>query len=171
MVTKAKAPAIQLQMTVEQEIEKIRKESEEKIKELQKKLVWEQRFKLVFDKYVKENHETFAKHVTGHKVDTDFIYDMNEYLESYDFKVEYNSASFDNDFHNSTYNDNIVAICDLSDYPTYVVLAVKDLSNYQSGGYIRINCNYSSYNNTEFSHWHFVRMLQVTCQTFKNYSI
>ena len=63
--------------------------------------------------------------------------------------------------------DSLVDSYDLSEYPVYTVFAVYEGTEVK--GYIRISCNYSSYNGNEYSNWSFVKPTEITCKVFSAY--
>ena len=167
MVTKdkPKGPIVFKQLTPEEQIAEIRKEAALKIKELEGQLPWEKRFTIAFDNYVKKFARAVAKNIKGDRVHDDFIIDTNNYLVKSNFKVKYESASFDSDIYNKSEIDRD---CALIEYPVYVVLGVQDTEK-QTLGYIQINCNYSPYNGNKYSSWFFVKPKQITCTVYNAY--
>lgn len=163
---KAKGPVVFKELTPEEQIAAIRKEAAERIKELEKQLPWEKRFANAFNQYTKNNGRTIANCIRGYKPDDyEFENVVNKYLNEHNFKLVYKSASFDNDIYNQSPNN--ISDYDLSEYPVYAVYEVRD--SQQTFGYIKINCNYSSYNGNEYSGWVFVKPQQITCTIYNVY--
>ena len=156
-----------VELTVEEQIAKIQKEAQDKIKELRNSLSWNERFKTAFNEYVKHNSGSISENLEGHKPEYGIERDINIALADVNLKVSYDSSTFDNDLYNQGQMDNLVDSYDLSEYPVYTVFAVSEGSEVK--GYVRINCNYSSYNGNEYSTWHFVKPTEITCKVFSAY--
>lgn len=156
-----------VELSVEEQIAKIQKEAQEKIKELRNSLSWNERFKTAFNEYVKHNSPDIADYLQGHKPENGIERDINIALADVNLKVSYDSSTFDNDLHNQGQMDNLVDSYELSEYPVYTVFAVSEGSEVK--GYVRINCRYSSYNGNEYSAWHFVKPTEITCKIFSAY--
>lgn len=155
------------ELTVEQQIAQIEKEAQQKIKELRNKLTWQQRFKPVFDKFLTVNFSSICQSLDGHDPTNSGIEnDINCFLSDVNLKVTYECATFDDDFYNKT--QVTVEDFDLSEYPVYTVFAVHDLQD-NLQGYIKVTCNYSSYNGNEYNSWSFVTPEIVTCRMFVAY--
>lgn len=155
------------QLTVEEQIAKIQKEAQDKIKELRNSLAWNERFKTAFNEYLKYSSEDIARSLQGHKPEYGIERDINVALADVNLKVSYDSSTFDNDLYNQGQMDNLVDSYDLSEYPVYTVFAVSEGSEVK--GYVRINCHYSSYNGNEYGAWHFVKPTEITCKVFSAY--
>lgn len=155
------------QLTVEEQIAKIQKEAQEKIKELRNSLAWHERFKTAFNEYLKYNSNDIASSLQGHKPEYSIERDINIVLADVNLQVSYDSATFDNDLYNQGKMDSLVDSYDLSEYPVYTVFAVYEGTEVK--GYIRISCNYSSYNGNEYSNWSFVKPTEITCKVFSAY--
>ena len=155
------------QLTVEEQIIKIQKEAQEKIKELRNSLVWNERFKTAFNEYLKYSSGDIARSLQGHKPEYGIERDINVALGDVNLKVSYDSSTFDNDLYNQGKLDNLVDSYDLSEYPVYTVFAVYEGTELK--GYIRIDCHYSSYNGNEYSNWTFVKPTEITCNVFSAY--
>lgn len=154
------------ELTIEEQIAEVRREAERKVKELQKELPWEKRFSLAFNQYSKNKSRIISQCINGAKPnDFEFEDTANSYLKDSDFKLTYESATFDNDLYNKT---DLNTDYDLSEYPVYAVYAVKDLKN-ELKGYIQLNCLYSSYNGNEYNSWHFVKAQEITCKIYTMY--
>lgn len=155
------------ELTVEEQIAKIQKEAQDKIKELRNSLVWNERFKTAFNEYLKHSSQDIANYLQGHKPEFGIERDINIALADVNLKVSYDSATFDNDLYNQGKMDSLVDSYDLSEYPVYTVFAVYEGTELK--GYIRISCNYSSYNGNEYSNWSFVKPTEITCKVFSAY--
>ena len=154
-----------VELTVEEQIAQIRKEAEDKIKVLKTSLAWNKRFTEAFNKYIKDNRHVITKDLNGYKPDIDAESKINSYLNDVNLRIEYDSASFDNELHRNTLNaiDNY----ELSEYPVYTVFAV--LEGTEIVGYIQINCQYSSYNGNEYNGFSFVQPKVIACKVFTSY--
>lgn len=167
-MVKAKGPIVFEELTPEEQIALIRREAAQKIKELEKQLPWEKRFNTAFNQYIKNNSSTVANCIRGYKPDDyEFENVVNQYLKEHDFTLVYESASFDNDLYNQSPNN--IDDYDLSEYPVYAVYEVRNAQENTTFGYIKINCNYSSYNGNEYSGWVFVKPQQITCTIYNVY--
>ncbi len=155
------------ELTVEEQIAKIQKEAQDKIKELRNSLSWHERFKTAFNEYLKHNSGDIAANLQGHKPEYGIERGINIALTDVNLKVSYDSSTFDNDLYNQGQMDNLVDSYDLSEYPVYTVFAVYEGTEVK--GYVRINCHYSSYNGNEYSAWHFVKPQEITCKVFSAY--
>lgn len=156
-----------VELSVEEQIAKIQREAQDKIKELRNSLVWNERFKTAFNEYLKYCSEDVANYLQGHKPEYGIESEINSSLADVNLKVSYDSSTFDNDLYNQGQMDNLVDSYDLSEYPVYTVFAVSEGSEVK--GYVRINCHYSSYNGNEYSAWHFVKPIEITCKVFSAY--
>lgn len=155
------------ELTVEEQIAKIQKEAQDKIKELRNSLSWHERFKTAFNEYLKHNSGDIAVNLQGHKPEYGIERNINIALADVNLIVSYDSSTFDNDLYNQGQMDNLVDSYDLSEYPVYTVFAVYEGTEVK--GYVRINCHYSSYNGNEYSAWHFVKPTEITCKVFSAY--
>ncbi len=155
-----KGPVTFKELTVEEQIVEIQREAQQKIKELQNSLTWDKRFKSAFVPSVFNLVD-----LDGHGANKSLINEINDSLSHVNLKLEYDSATFDNDMYKIIGG---VDDYDLSEYPVYTIFKVSDLRN-QLQGYIRIDCQYSSYNGNEYSSWTFVKPQPVTCTIFKAY--
>jgi len=158
-----------VELTVEEQIAKIQKEAQDKIKELRNSLSWNERFKTAFNEYVKHNSHDIASCLQGHEPEQGIESEINVALRDVNLTVSYDSSTFDNDLYNQGQMDNLVDSHDLSEYPVYTVFAVYEKTDLK--GYVRINCHYSSYNGNEYSTWHFVKPQEITCKVFSAYKI
>lgn len=156
-----------VELSVEEQIAKIQKEAQDKIKELRNSLAWHERFKTAFNEYVKYHSNDIAIGFIGHKPENDFEDKINTALSDVNLRVSYDSSTFDNDIYNQGQMDNLVDSYDLSEYPVYTVFAIYEGTELK--GYVRINCHYSSYNGNEYSAWHFVKPTEITCKVFSAY--
>lgn len=156
-----------VELSVEEQIAKIQKEAQDKIKELRNSLAWHERFKTAFNEYVKYHSNDIAIGFIGHKPENDFEDKINTALADVNLRVSYDSSTFDNDLYNQGQIDNLVDSYDLSEYPVYTVFAVYEGTEVK--GYVRINCHYSSYNGNEYGAWHFVKPTEITCKVFSAY--
>ena len=157
-----------VELSVEEQIAKIQKEAQDKIKQLRNSLAWHERFKVAFNEYVKHNSQNIVGSLQGHKPDNSIESDINIALVDVNLKVQYDSSTFDNDLYNQGQMDNLVESYDLSEYPVYTVFAI--LQGSEVKGYVRINCYYSSYNGNEYSSWNFVKPKEITCKVFSPYN-
>jgi hypothetical protein len=156
------------ELTVEQQIAQIQKEAAEKIKQLQTALPWNKRFKTAFEKYLVGNESDITKYMSGYQPENSIQHDINTYLYEVNLSIKYDSATFDNSLYNQSAINNLVDQYDLSEYPVYTVFAV--LENKEIVGYIRINCQYSSYNGNEYNGFQFVQPKEITCTVFNVYN-
>jgi hypothetical protein len=156
------------ELTVEQQIAQIQKEAAEKIKQLQTALPWNKRFKTAFEKYIKHHENQIVNNLRGYEPDGHIVHDLNDKLCEVNLSVKYDSATFDNSLYNQSAINNLVDQYDLSEYPVYTVFAV--LENKEIVGYIRINCQYSSYNGNEYNGFQFVKPKEITCTVFNVYN-
>ena len=156
-----------VELTVEEQIAKIQKEAQDKIKELRNSLSWNERFKTAFNEYVKNKSHDIAISLQGHKPEYGIESEINFALRDVNLKVSYDSSTFDNDLYNQGKMDCLVDSYDLSEYPVYTVFTVYEGTEVK--GYIRINCQYSSYNGNEYGSWQFVKPQEITCKVFSVY--
>ena len=154
-------------LTVEEQIAQIQKEAAEKIKQLQNALPWNKRFKTAFEKYIKQHKNEIIGELVGDKPD-DIVDSINYELREVNLSIKYDSATFDNSLYNQSAINNLVDQHDLSEYPVYTVFAV--LEGKEIAGYVRINCQYSSYNGNEYSNFQFVKPKEITCTVFNAYN-
>ncbi len=157
-----------VELSVEEQIAKIQKEAQDKIKQLRNSLAWHERFKTAFNEYVKHHSNDIAIGFIGHKPENNFEDKINTALADVNLRVSYDSSTFDNDLYNQGQMDNLVESYDLSEYPVYTVFAI--LQGSEVKGYVRINCYYSSYNGNEYSSWNFVKPKEITCKVFSPYN-
>lgn len=158
------------ELTVEQQIAQIEKEAAEKIKQLQTALPWNKRFKTAFEKYLKLSGSKLDinSYMRGYEPEGHVVHEINDCLREVNLSVKYDSSTFDNSLYNQSAINNLVDEHDLSEYPVYTVFAV--LEGKEIVGYVRINCQYSSYNGNEYSNFQFVKPKQVTCTVFNAYN-
>lgn len=159
------------ELSVEEQIAKLEKETQEKIKELRNGLTWEKRFQSVMNAFVKSNSGLFNEYLDGYAINSIVENQMNLALKEVNLKVKYNSATFDNDFTNSNYSNlGFADTPDASEYPVYVVFKVLDLQDNEQG-FVKFDSFYSSYNGNEFSGYKFVKPKQITCTVFDAYKV
>lgn len=156
-----------VELTVEQQIAQIQKEAAEKIKQLQNALPWNKRFKNAFEKYIKQHENEIIRELVGHKPET-IVHSINNELREVNLSVKYDSATFDNSLYNESTMNNLVDQYDLTEYPVYTIFAVLEDKNIV--GYVKINCQYSSYNGNEYSNFYFVKPQEITCTVFNAYN-
>lgn len=154
------------ELTVEQQIAQIQKEAAEKIKQLQNALPWNKRFETAFKKYLVGNKQDIVNCLRGNKPEYSIENEINAHLYEVNLSIKYDSATFDNSLYNEGHFD--IDSYDLSEYAVYTVFAV--LEGKQVVGYVRINCQYSSYNGNEYSGFQFVKPKEVTCTVFNPYN-
>lgn len=154
------------ELTVEQQIAQIQKEAADKIKQLQTTLPWHKRFNNTFSKYLINNVNDITKNLNGYEPNSDVEIEINNFLSEVNLSIKYDSATFDNDLYNNAPSATINDI-DLSEYPVYTIFAV--LEDKKIIGYIKINCQYSSYNGNEYSGFSFVQPKEITCKVFISY--
>ncbi len=154
-----------VELTLEQQIAQIRKEAADKIKALETSLPWDKRFTNAFNKFIKNNRNNIAVDLNGHKIDIGIESEINCYLNDVNLSIKYESATFDNELYYNT--TTTVDSFDLSEYPVYTIFAV--LENKEVIGYVKINCQYSSYNGNEYNGFSFVQPRVITCKVFTTY--
>jgi uncharacterized membrane protein len=99
----------------------------------------------------------------------DYIVDkINDCLSEVNLSVKYDSATFDNSLYNQSVINNLVDQYDLTEYPVYTIFAVLEGKNIV--GYVKVNCQYSSYNGNEYSNFCFVKPQEITCTVFNAYN-
>jgi hypothetical protein len=167
-MARPKGPMVKQELTVEQQIAKIQQEAEQKIKELRSSLSWDKRFTTAFNSFINGEKVAIVEELRGHGVKEYFLNDINMCLHEVGLRVKYESATFDNELYAKSGVNDLVDAYDLSEYPVYTIFAVTNLKN-ELQGYVRVNCNYSSYNGNEYSSWSFVRMQEITCKVFTPY--
>lgn len=167
-MARSKGPTVKQELSVEEQIAQIQREAEQKVKELRNALPWNERFKSAFNSFINSNRVGIAEELQGHGVERHFINAINEELNEVGLHVEYDSATFDNEMYAKSGVTDLIDSYDLSEYPVYTVFAVKDAKK-ELQGYIRVNCNYSSYNGNDYSSWSFVRVQEITCKVFTPY--
>ena len=156
------------ELTVEQQIAQIQKEAAEKIKQLQTALPWNKRFKTAFDKYLIGNRPDIAKYMTGNQPESSIQHEINDHLREVNLSIKYDSSTFDNSLYNQSAINNLVDQYDLTEYPVYTIFAVLEGKNIV--GYVKVNCQYSSYNGNEYSNFCFVKPQEITCTVFSAYN-
>lgn len=154
------------ELTVEQQIAQIQKEAADKIKQLQNELPWNKRFETAFKKYLKAHNSDIIEQLNGHEP-TDIIHSINDELREVNLTVKYDSATFDNSLYKQSAINNLDQY-DLTEYPVYTVFAV--LEGKEIVGYVRINCQYSSYNGNEYGSFQFVQPKEISCTVFNPYT-
>jgi len=158
------------ELTIEEQIAKLEKETQKKIKELRSNLSWEKRFKSVMDNYVASNREVIANNMTGYDCTTSMQITINAVLMEVGLKVKYNSSTFNNDLYNQINITDYMDTENLSEYPVYTVFEVTD-SKGEHCGYVRFESLYSSYNGNEFCGYNFVKPKEVVCTVFDKYKV